>query len=305
MVSTVHGLPAADLLHDEGIDIHHIPAQGALNIAVLNLMPLKEPTERQLLRALSASRHDINVTWLIPATHTPRNTPTEHLEKYYTTFQALESGNIHIDGLIVTGAPIEKLEFNAVDYWPELCHILDTISAAHIPALLLCWAAFAGLYHRFGIEKHTLAHKISGVFPHHLTHSEHPLAAGMEPYFHIPQSRHTEIHRADVMATPGIDIIAESEESGLYLMASGTDNGRETYVTGHSEYDALTLDSEYRRDMSRGLNPDIPRHYYPEDNPQTTPHAAWEGHRKRLFANWADLCHRFRDVRGQKPPHQL
>lgn len=289
-VSTIAGLPAAERLRAEGIEIGEFRSAAdraeGLTVAILNLMPKKEETEADLLRALSAQPVHVNVIWLHAETHKSRNTAASHLNRFYTTFSRLQTEGIVPHAMIVTGAPIEKLEFEDVDYWPELCGILDHLRADGTPALLLCWAAFAGLYHSFGIKKHVIRHKISGVFNHAVEMPAHPLALEMQPSFDVPHSRFTEVIRSEVEQTGEVDIIAASPESGLYLMASRADGGRETYVTGHSEYGALTLDGEYRRDMSRGLSPDIPAHYYPGDNPAESPRFTWEHHRRSLFGNW-------------------
>lgn len=293
-VTVQRGLPAIAELTDEGITVNvrnrDEKNDNAVRIAVLNLMPLKQQTESDIIRALSSSPASIDIEWIQPATHRSKNTDATHLDEFYSTFS--DRPVTDFDGIIITGAPIERIPFESVDYWPELCNIMDSIKAAQIPTMMLCWGAFAGLYHRYGIPKYVITDKISGVFPHRLLLPDHPAVAGCEPSFSVPHSRFTEVRRTDVERIKDVVILAESPESGLYLMCSA--DGRELYVTGHSEYTALTLDSEYRRDMSRNMNPSIPAHYYPCDNPDLTPVIVWEQHRKCLFSNWTELCRNYR-----------
>ena len=305
-ITSVDGLPALCRLGNEkhgkqgniGNTVTRVTSRGlfdkasgsALRIAVLNLMPLKEPTELHLLQALASAGTEIDVSWLRMATHCSRNTSATHIGQFYMTFDQLLAHQGEPDGVIITGAPIERLPFESVDYWPELTALIDRLRQSGTPVMMLCWAAFAGLYHRYGVDKHVISRKISGVYPHRLLMPGHPLTRGMEAEFSVPHSRFTEVWRSGVEVHPDIDILAESPESGLYLMTSGADGGRELYVTGHSEYDALTLDGEYRRDLSRGLAPELPRHYYPDNNPDLTPAAGWISHREALYTNWVNLC---------------
>jgi len=253
-----------------------------LRVAILNLMPTKIATETQLLRLLSNSALQVEVTLLHTATHESKNTDADHLLNHYLTFD--DVCNDKFDGLIITGAPVEQMPFEEVEYWDELTAIMDWAETNVESTLHICWGAQAGLYYRYGIPKYDLSHKMFGVFEHRvLLHTER-LLRGFDDIFLAPHSRHTEIRRPDVEKVDELNILAESEEAGLYLL--GTKDGRHLFATGHSEYDPFTLKSEYDRDVNKGLPINIPRNYYPKDDPTETPTVRWRGHANLLFSNW-------------------
>lgn len=257
-----------------------------MRIAILNLMPMKVSTETQLLRLLSNTPLQIEITLLHMASHVSRNTSAAHLESFYSTFD--DVADMHFDGLIITGAPIEKLDFEDVDYWPEMTKILDWTRNAVQSTLHVCWGAQAALYHHYGVRKHQVPQKLSGVFSHRITGPRSPIVTGFDDEFLAPHSRHTEVHAADIEATGAVDVLAVSEEAGVYLAA--TADGRQVFVTGHPEYDADTLAREYRRDSEQGLLVPAPAHYFPGDNPTAIPLNRWRGHGHLLYANWLNYC---------------
>ncbi len=280
-------LPAKDILEKENIFVMgnrralHQDIR-PLRMAILNLMPTKVATETQLLRLLGNSALQVEVILLHMASHDSKNTPQEHLLNHYRTFDQVE--NEKFDGLIITGAPVEHLPFEEVDYWSELQELLDW-SATHVYSTFhICWAAQADLYHRFGVPKYPLPAKKFGVFEHRVLAQNESLLRGFDDTFYAPHSRHTEIRRQDVERVAGLDILAESDEAGLYILA--TRDRRRFYITGHSEYDPLTLKSEYERDRQKGLPIDLPKNYFPDDDPQKEPQVRWRGHAHLLFSNW-------------------
>ncbi len=280
-------LPAHDILTEENIFIMEdwrAVAQDIrpLRLAVLNLMPTKITTETQIIRVLSNTPLQIELTLLTMETHKSLNTPEEHMSAFYRKFSEVK--HLRFDGLIITGAPVENLEFSDVDYWDELCEIMAWSRKNVYSTLHICWAAQAGLFYHYNIKKYPLPRKMSGVFEHSNLMPNHPLMRGFDETFSAPHSRHTEIRREDIEATGKLDILAESEEAGVYIVASK--KHRLFYVTGHSEYDAETLALEYRRDLSRGLSPDVPRHYFPNDDPSLPPKNTWRAHAHLLFSNW-------------------
>lgn len=280
-------LPAVEELRSENIfviDEHRASTQDIrpLRIAILNLMPLKLMTETDLLRLISNSPLQIELDLVLPDGHEWKNTPKEHLDQFYKTFDEISSNNY--DGFIVTGAPVEMVEFEKVDYWPQLQNIFDW-SRSHVTSTIhICWAALAGLYHNYGIPKHPLRQKISGVFAHRVSDKNNPLFRGFDDVFYVPHSRHSEVWKTDIMKVKELSIVSESNESGVYIVMAR--NGREIYITGHSEYSPLTLDYEYRRDLSRGMHPQIPKHYYTDDDPAKEPLVRWRSHANLLFSNW-------------------
>ncbi len=257
-----------------------------LHIAIVNLMPTKMATETQLLRLLGNTPLQLEITLVRMESHDPRNTAAAHLDAFYLTFA--EARERKYDGLIITGAPIETLPFEDVDYWPELCELIDWSHDHVFSTLHVCWGAQAGLKHRYGIEKHPLAHKMFGVFPHRVLDPHNRVLSGFDAVFPAPHSRHTETRAADIEATPGLDLLAVSDEAGVYL--AGTPDGRELYVTGHPEYEWDTLKKEYDRDIGRGLDIEVPRHYYPDDDPALDPQVTWRSHAFLLYANWLNYC---------------
>jgi homoserine O-succinyltransferase len=254
----------------------------ALRVAILNLMPTKIATETQLLRLLSNSALQVEVTLLHTATHDAKNTDAEHLLNHYLTFDDICQEKF--DGLIVTGAPVEQMPFEDVDYWSELTRIFDWAETNVESTFYICWGAQAGLYHRYGIPKYDLPRKMFGVFEHRVLARTENLLRGFDDIFLAPHSRHTEIRREDVEIVPEVQIFAESDEAGVYIL--GSKDGRHLFITGHSEYDPLTLKSEYDRDVNRGMPIHVPKNYYPQDDPTQPPTVRWRGHANLLFANW-------------------
>ncbi len=281
------GLPAGDILHSENIfvmDEHRAMAQDIrpLKLAILNLMPTKITTETQIIRLLSNTPLQIELTLLKTATHQSANTSAEHMEAFYRTFAEIK--NDHFDGLIITGAPVENLDFTEVDYWDELCEILAWSKTNVFSTLHICWAAQAGLWYHYGIPKHELKEKMFGVFNHTPLQPAHPLLRGFDEVFQAPHSRHTEVKREEILQCPKVEILAESVEAGVYIVASK--KRRLFFVTGHSEYDAGTLAAEYFRDKNKGLPIALPKHYFPADDPTLPPRNTWRGHAHLLFSNW-------------------
>ncbi len=253
-----------------------------LRVAILNLMPTKIATETQLLRLLSNSALQVEVTLLHTATHESKNTDADHLLNHYLTFDDIHGEKF--DGLIITGAPVEQIPFEEVEYWDELTNILDWAEMNVESTFHICWGAQAALYHRYGIPKYDLPRKMFGVYEHRVLARTESLLRGFDDVFLAPHSRHTEIRRADVEAIHDLNILAESEEAGLYLL--GTKDGRHLFATGHSEYDPFTLKSEYDRDVNKGLPIHVPKNYYPNDDPTLLPTVRWRGHANLLFSNW-------------------
>lgn len=254
----------------------------ALRVGILNLMPTKIATETQLLRLLSNSALQVEVTLLHTATYEARNTSAEHLLNHYVTHDEVKDQKF--DGLIVTGAPVEQMSFEEVEYWDELTRILDWAETHVESTFYICWGAQAGLYHRYGIPKYALPRKMFGVFEHRLLNRTAGLLRGFDDVFLAPHSRHTEIRREDVEKVGDLEILAESDEAGLYIL--GTKDGRHLFVTGHSEYDPLTLKGEYDRDVNKGLPIHVPKNYYPCDDPGQAPTVRWRGHANLLYSNW-------------------
>lgn len=280
-------LPAIELLKKENIfvmDTTRATSQDIrpLRIAVLNLMPLKITTETDLVRLLSNSPLQIELSFMKVKSHTSKNTPVEHMRAFYTDFE--EMRHHKYDGFIITGAPVEHMFFEEVSYWKEMTEIFDWARCNVTSTLYICWAAQAGLYHYYGIPKYPLEKKMFGVFRHSVANPELPIFRGFDDEFYVPHSRHTEIRREDILRHPELDILAESTESGVYMvMARG---GREIFLTGHSEYSPLTLDTEYRRDLGKGLPIEMPQHYYRDNDPSQPPLVTWRGHANLLFNNW-------------------
>lgn len=253
-----------------------------LKIAIVNLMPTKITTETQLLRLLSNSPLQVEVDFLTMDSHESKNTPPEHLAEFYKTFREIKDSKY--DGMIITGAPVENLDFQAVDYWDELQEIMEW-SKTHVTSTLhICWAAQAGLYYHYGIPKYALPKKCSGVFRHKVNRRTAKLVRGFDNEFYAPHSRYTEIRAEDIRKVKELEILSESDEAGVYIVF--TKGGRRIFVTGHSEYDATTLRDEYVRDLGKGINPEIPKHYFPDDDPSKNPIVRWRSHANLLFSNW-------------------
>lgn len=281
------GLPAKEMLASENIfvmDELRAASQDIrpLKLAVLNLMPTKITTETQIIRLLSNTPLQIDLTLLRTSTHKATNTSAEHMEMFYRTFDDIR--NDRFDGLIITGAPVENLDFTDVDYWDELCEIMTWSKVNVYSTLHICWAAQAALWYHYGIKKYPLEKKMFGVFTHKNLQPNHPLLRGFDEEFVAPHSRHTEVRREDVEKCNKLDILAESDEAGLYIIASK--KRRLFYVTGHSEYDSDTLASEYFRDVNLGKPIELPRHYFPNDDSSLPPKNTWRGHAHLLFSNW-------------------
>ncbi len=280
-------LPATEILTNENIFVmsesqaYHQDIR-PLKIVMLNLMPTKIVTEAQILRLLGNSPLQVDIVFLHPRTYTSKNTPEEHLIKFYNTFDEIKGHKF--DGMIITGAPVEQLEFEEVAYWEELKEIMDWSVSYVTSTLHLCWASQAGLYYHYGVPKYPLADKMFGVFVHAVNKKNVKLLRGFDDEFYAPHSRHTEIRREDVQEIPDLEILAESKTAGIYLLA--TKDGRQIFVSGHSEYDPLTLKAEYDRDIDKGLNIAIPDNYYPANDPTKEPVVKWRGHANLLFSNW-------------------
>lgn len=280
------GLPALQTVKNEGIPVGELisPTGNTLRIALLNIMPMKETTEADFIRLLATSDREIELTLLKLDTHTPKHTSPQHMTRFYKGFG--EVRNQRFDGLIITGAPIEKIEYEEVTYWKELCEIFSWADSNVTSTLYICWAAQAGLYRKFGIQKHLLPKKMFGVFPHRLLHPELPLFNGFDKDFFVPHSRHTGLNREDILSEQRIMLLSESDASGVYIMQEC--DTRNFFITGHSEYALYTLDNEYKRDVSKGLPIELPQNYYTNDNPQMPPLNRWQKHACRLFNNWLE-----------------
>lgn len=282
-------LPAIDLLKEENIfviDNSRASTQDIrpLKIVILNLMPIKITTETDLIRLLSNSPLQIEVSFMKLKSHTSKNTPIEHMKAFYRDFECMR--NEKFDGMIITGAPVEHLEFEDVNYWDEIQDIFNWTCTHVTSTLYICWAAQAGLYHHYGIPKYPLDKKMFGIFEHHICEgmSKLPIFRGFDDVFFVPHSRHTEVRRADIEKHPELTIISESDDSGVHIvMARG---GREFYVTGHSEYSPYTLDTEYRRDLGKGLPIDMPKNYYRDNDLEKGPLVRWRSTANLLFSNW-------------------
>ncbi len=280
-------LPAKEILENENIfvmDEDRAIHQDIrpLKVIILNLMPIKEDTELQILRLLSNSPLQSDLTFLQMKSHVSKNTSASHLNKFYCYFDEIE--NQKFDGMIITGAPVEQIEFEEVDYWEELCRIMEWSKTNVTSTFHICWGAQAGLYYHFGLKKHMLPKKLSGIYKHKVMKRKEPLVRGFDDEFYAPHSRYTEVSAEDIHNCPSLKVVAESEEAGVYLCL--TEDGKQIFVTGHSEYDRYTLDYEYKRDLGKGINPDIPVNYYPDDNPENKPLLLWRSHSMNLYTNW-------------------
>jgi len=282
-----NGLPAAQTLLDENIFVmnetrattQHIRP---LRIMLLNLMPTKIDTETQLSRLLGNTPLQVELTLVRTTSHESRNTSEEHMLAFYKEFHDVRDRNF--DGLVITGAPVEHLPFEEVDYWDELCEIMEW-SKTHVHSTFhICWGAQAGLYYHFGVGKQPLPEKMFGVFPHRRDYARSILFRGFDDVFMVPHSRHTTVSREEIEAVPALRILASSEEAGVYAVA--TKKGRQIFITGHSEYDPLTLEREYKRDVAAGKPIAVPKNYYPGDDPEKAPIVSWRAHANLLYCNW-------------------
>ena len=256
-----------------------------ISIGLLNLMPLKEDTELQILRALSNSPLQVDVTFVRVTSHVSKNTSTSHIYKFYEAFDDIKDKRF--DGFIITGAPVEQMPFEDVDYWEELKRIMEWTKTNVVSTLHLCWGAQAGIYYHYGIDKVQLPEKRSGLFWLHVWNRKIPIVRGFDDKYLAPHSRHTEVPQDLLEKDDRITILADSEEAGVYLCMA--QDGRQIFVMGHPEYDRMTLDSEYKRDLGKGLNPQIPKNYYPNDDPEKKPKLTWRAHCKYLYTNWLNF----------------
>lgn len=253
-----------------------------LKIGILNLMPLKHETEIQFLRALSNTPLQVDVTFVYVESHVSKNTPASHLNQFYSTFSEIK--NKKFDGFIITGAPVEQMEFEEVKYWEELKDIMEWTKTNVTSTLHVCWGAQAGLYYHFGLEKKPLEKKIFGIYSHRVIHRKVPLMRGFDDVFLAPHSRYTEVAREDIVKVSELNILAESEEAGVFIAM--TEAGKQIYVMGHPEYDRITLDTEYKRDIDKGLSIEVPVNYYKDDNPDNAPLLTWRAHANAFYTNW-------------------
>jgi len=260
-----------------------------LQVAIVNLMPTTIDTEIQLLRVLGHSPLQVDIMFLRMGSHESKNAPPGHLEKFYISAKDVISAGKRFDGFIITGAPVETLPFEEVDYWDELVRLIDYSQKNVFSALHICWGAQAGLYHRYGVQKKMLDKKLFGIFPHEVNEQYHVLFRGFDDEFLAPQSRHTECDRDAIAANSCLTIQSETEEAGVFIVTAR--DGREIYVTGHLEYDPLTLDREYRRDLAKGLAIEPPKNYYPENDPSRPPVVRWRAHANLFFNNWLNYVY--------------
>ncbi len=280
-------LPAIDILKKENIFVID-ESRGTtqdirpLKIVILNLMPLKITTETDLIRLLSNTPLQLEVSFMKLKSHTPKNTPIEHMMMFYRDFEVMSKEKF--DGMIVTGAPVETMDFEDVSYWDEITTIFDWAKTHVTSTLYICWAAQAGLYYHYGIPKYPLDKKMFGIFPQYTSGKRIPIFRGFDDVFQMPHSRHTEIRKEDILANPKLQLIAESPESGVSMVMAR--KGREFFITGHLEYAPDTLDKEYKRDMGVRDDVDLPKHYYLNDDPTQSPLVTWRAHANLLYNNW-------------------
>lgn len=280
-------LPAVDVLRQENIfvmDSERASSQEIrpLKLLILNLMPIKITTETDLIRLLSNSPLQLEIDFLHMESHTSKNTPIEHLMSFYKTFDEVKKSNY--DGMIITGAPVEHLPFEEVTYWDEITGIFDWARTHVTSTFYICWAAQAGMYHHYGIPKYPLDAKMFGVFEHVKHNPQNPIFRGFDDLFYVPHSRHTEVKAEDIVNNSELTLLSDSPESGVYMVMAR--NGREFYITGHSEYSPNTLDTEYKRDVAKGLPINLPLNYYRDNNPENEPIVRWRSHANLLFTNW-------------------
>ena len=283
-------LPAKAILESENIfimDEDRAMRQDIrpLEILILNLMPLKEETETQLLRALSNTPLQVDCTFLMLSTHVSKNTSASHLNKFYVSFESIRRNRF--DGMIITGAPVENLAFEEVNYWPELAAIMEW-SKTHVTSTLhICWGAQAGLYYHYGIPKYRRENKLSGIYNHRVLDRKVPLVRSLNDFFLAPHSRYTEVRGEDILKHPELIILAESDEAGVFLVMSR--DGRQIFVQGHPEYDRMTLNNEYHRDQDKGLKPELPCNYYDRNDPSSVPVLTWRNTSNTLYTNWLNF----------------
>ena len=288
-IKVPNDLPAIDTLTKENVFVMtdtRAMTQDVrpLHILLLNLMPTKIDTETQLARLLGNTPLQIELELLQTATHKAHNVSQEHMIAFYKTFSEIQDE--YFDGMIITGAPVEKMEFEEVDYWEELCEIMEW-SKTHVHSTFhICWGAQAGLYHHYGIPKYPLPEKMSGIFKHHVLCPREPLMRGFDDVFAAPHSRHTEVRADDIRANPALTLLAESHEAGVYIVEAM--GGRQIFVLGHGEYDSDTLKNEYERDLGKGMNPTVPKHYFRNDDPSDQILVTWKAHAHLFYTNWVN-----------------
>ena len=280
-------LPAIDLLKDENIFVLADSRANSqdirpLRIVILNLMPLKITTETDLIRILSNSPLQLEIQFMKVKAHTSKNTPIEHMKAFYRDFELMR--NVKFDGMIITGAPVEHLDYKEVNYWDEISDIFSWARTHVTSTMYICWAAQAGLYYHYGVPKHPLPEKMFGIFPQYPLDKKLPIFRGCDDVFYMPHSRHTELRKEDILKVPELTLIAESPMSGVSMVMAR--EGREIFITGHSEYSPYTLDTEYKRDLGKGLPIQKPYNYYKDDDPTKEPLVTWRAHGNLLFQNW-------------------
>lgn len=290
-INIPNNLPAFTVLNNENIfvktDVAAVQQDiRPLKIAILNLMPKKIETETQILRLLSNSPLQVDIELIQTVSHVSKNTSQEHLTKFYKNFDQVKDDRF--DGLIITGAPIEQIDFEDVDYWQEMCQVMEWSKTNVYSTLHICWGAQAGLYYHYGVPKYDLEHKMFGIFPHKLEVSNHPLLRGFDEQFFVPHSRHTEVKRIDIEKVSELQILTSSQISGVHIVSDKS--GRQFFITGHSEYDRFTLANEYFRDIDKGLDIQVPYNYFPNDDPTQPPNFNWRCHANLMFSNWLNYC---------------
>ena len=280
-------LPARESLENENIfvmDVERASHQDIrpLKVGILNLMPLKEDTELQLLRAFSNTPLQVDVTFVMVQSHIPQNTSASHLDRFYVPFNEIRDQKF--DGFIITGAPVEQMEFEEVDYWEELKQIMDWTGSNVTSTVHICWGAQAAMYYYYGLKKVALPKKLFGIYEHQVMNRKIPLVRGFDDYFYAPHSRHTTVPAEEIHACRELTVLAESPEAGVFLAMA--ENGKKIFIMGHPEYDRITLDKEYKRDLSRNLPIEIPVNYYPDNDPEKRPRLQWRAHANNLYTNW-------------------
>lgn len=289
-IKVQNDLPARAILESENIfvmDENRAMSQDIrpLQILILNLMPIKEDTETQLLRALSNTPLQVDCTFLMLSTHTSKNTSASHLNKFYVNFEEIRRKKF--DGMIITGAPVENMDYEEVNYWDELEKIMEWTKQHVHSTLHICWGAQAGLYYHYGIPKYQRKDKLSGIYRHKILDRKVPLVRSMDDYVMAPHSRYTEVRRADIEKHPELRIVAESDEAGVFLIIN--QDGSQVFVQGHPEYDRMTLNNEYHRDVNKGLHPEVPCNYYEDNDPFNVPVLSWRNMSNTLYANWLNF----------------
>ena len=291
-IYTKAGLPVNGILRKEKIQIleelenaNSIDKNDKiLEVAILNLMPLKEDTELQLLRKLSTSGKSIKITFVKVSSYISKTTAPEHMQRFYSTFEEIK--NKYFDGLIITGAPVEQMEFEEVDYWKELEKIMEWSETHAKSTLHICWGAQAGLYYHYGIDKHLIPNKMFGVFEHKIDDKNSKILSGFEQGFKAPHSRHTTVYKEDIEKVPQLEVVSESDKAGVFIVENK--EKRQLFITGHLEYAVDTLDKEYKRDLAKGLKIDMPENYYQDNNPEEKPVFSWKENGDKIYSNWVN-----------------